>query len=104
MKQEELLELNVDEQKQELENLELDELKDLREAEERNTAIDNIDLELGDRKTDTSNVEPDENVEDVEASNDEDDRSELEELKAKVDYLLEKGKTVSREGFEDYED
>ena len=89
-----LTDLTVDEQKNELENLGKQKLKELREREERQTAIDNIDRELSsrqksDRPKDSKDPREHEGLQ--------------SELERKVDYLIEKCKTTSMEGFEDYE-
>lgn len=109
MELDELQDLTVDEQKEELENLSREQLKDLREAETRNTALDNIDRELA--KYDREEVQSSS----VDLEEDEDDSSEAEELaqekfteeeiqeiKEKVDYIIERCKTTSQEGYENY--
>jgi len=96
-----LTDLTVNEQEDELENLSKTELKELREAEERQTAIDNIDNELSSReKTTTEDHDAVMGEEPVPDGKDEPAKSELER---KVDYLIEKCKTTSMEGFENYE-
>jgi len=107
MELDELLDLTVNKQEDELENLSKKELKELREKESRQTAIDNIDGELSSRQED-SRTEKDEHPQtvptdttDIGEGNDGPSKSELER---KVDYLIEKCKTTSIEGFENYED
>jgi hypothetical protein len=110
-----LTSLNVDEQKNKLENLSKEELKELREKEERQTAIDNIDRELSGRGHDQVQEKDDESEQDsverdapmpqtaednMEDSKKADERSELER---KVDYLIENCKTTSKEGFQEYD-
>lgn len=109
-----LPDLTVDEQEDELQNLSKTELKELREDEERQTAIDNIDSELSSRQAqeDEMSNDPEQDVveddqepveqeetkpEDTEKA---DNRSELER---KVDYLIERCKTTSHQGFEEYD-
>jgi len=106
MELDELLDLTVAEQKDELENLSKTELEELREKESRQTAIDNIDGELSSRQED-SRTEKDEHPQtvptdttDIGKESNERSKSELER---KVDYLIEKCKTTSMEGFENYE-
>lgn len=100
-----LTDLTVNEQKDELENLSKKQLKELREEEERQTAIDNIDSELSNR--DDEVVEEaevvDESVPDEAATEHVSDTRRVEKLEAKVDYIIERCKTISEEGFENYE-
>jgi len=100
-----LTDLTVDEQKNELENLGKQKLKELREREERQTAIDNIDRELSsrqksDRPKDSKDPREHEGSGPMVDESVEGSRSELER---KVDYLIEECKTTSHEGFKDYE-
>ena len=104
-----LLDMSVDDQKDQLENLEEDQLKELRDREERSTAIDNIDRELsksrkerGDPMPSQTDDHPQVQDQDVDGDAEKDD-SRIEELEAKVDYLIQGCKTTSEEGFENYE-
>lgn len=109
MNAEELTSLTVDEQKEELENLETHELEELKTQEKRRTAVGNIESELSNREPEqeeTSEPEPSESTLDK-PENQEEDTSDEEidersEIEAKVDYLIEKCKTTSKQGFKDY--
>lgn len=116
MELDELLDLTVDEQKDELENLSKKKLEKLREAEERQTAIDNIDSELSNRPEITEKAEPEpeeDNKSEIEEDFDETSNRvdgdiekqevDVEQLARKVDYLIEKCKSTSEEAFENYE-
>jgi len=109
-----LTDLTVDEQKDELENLGKQKLEELRGKETRQTAIDNIDREISNRQEDSRDEDWSETVsdtdeeitkEDVEeaAKNSKSVTERQNELDRKVDYLIEKCKTTSMEGFKDYE-
>jgi len=112
--EQDLTELTVDEQENQLEDLDLEELKDLRGREERNTAMNNIDREISNRQKDSRDEDWSETVsdtdeeitkEDVEeaAKNSKSVTERRNELERKVDYLIEECKTTSHEGFKDYE-
>ena len=95
--EQDLTEMTVDEQENQLKDLNLEELKELRGREERNTAMDNIDREISNRQEDSRTEKT------VSNSVNQDQESEKSELERKVDYLIEKCKTTSHEGFKDYE-
>jgi len=98
-----LLDMSVDDQKDELENLEVNQLQELKEEEKRSTALDNIDRELGNRKTNETIEEKassNEVIGDVKVET-KDDR--LDKLEKKVDYIISRCKTTSEEGFENYD-
>jgi hypothetical protein len=108
-----LTDVTVDEQKDKLQNLSKEELEELREQEERQTAIDNIDKELSKRRTqeDEEQAEPQTEVVDEEQEHPQtetntsepvEEDGERSVLEAKVDYLIEKCKTTSHKDFEDY--
>lgn len=104
-----LLDMSVDDQKDELENLEVNQLQELEEQEERSTALDNIERELGNRKKEdqleqtAEEVMEDAKEESYDKKDDDSNSDRIMELEAKVDYIISKCKTTSEEGFENYE-
>jgi len=95
----ELLDMSVADQKDKLENLEMSQLQELKQKEERSTALDNIERELGNRKTeDTKQESTGDSIGDVSIET-KDER--LEELEDKVDYLIKNCKTTSYEEYND---
>lgn len=128
METDELTDLTVQEQEDELQDLPTEKLQNLREQETRRTALDNIDNELSQRQPEQEETEQETSEEPVEEDSDQQDEEEddpraeseqpepaqdrgetvmendrLEELEAKVDYLIENCKTTSHQGFENYE-
>ena len=101
MNVDELLDLTVDEQEEELENLSVDQLQELEVDETRQTALDNIKSELFSRREDEEETEKGSGSVEVSYES-KDDR--VEELERKVSYLIDRCKTTSEEGFENYED
>jgi len=102
-----LTDLTVDDQKDELQNLNKKQLKQLKEDETRNTALDNIKREIRKRnrqeKEDPADIGDTEQTKKAPQKISEDDVIEkVAELEKKVDYLIEKCKTTSQEGFENY--
>lgn len=93
-----LTDLTVDEQKDELENLSKKELQVLKEEETRNTALDNIERELAKYDRDESQTQSIQVKEKASRYNE-----RIEELEKKVEYLIDRCKTTSKEAFENYE-
>jgi len=113
-----LTDLTVDDQKDELQNLSKKQLEQLKEDETRNTALDNIKREIRKRnrqkkEEDNSDEISEGNTEQTKKApkkikapqtiNQDDIIEKVAELEQKVDYLIEKCKTTSEQGFENYE-
>jgi len=107
-----LTHLTVDDQKDELQNLSKKQLEQLKEDETRNTALDNIKREIRKRnrqkkEENNSDEMSDGNTEQRKKApqtiNEDDIIGKVAELEQKVDYLIEKCKTTSEQGFENYE-